>query len=88
MEVLGRTDDCTFSQLALAQHRAVLKVVLLGLIKTTWVVLIASRHLPDCLLSGLDRPYQDHQDHLCTGLLSRIYAKEVCWRNCDIALGL
>ena len=31
-------------------------MVLLGLIKTS------SRHLLDCLLSGLDRPYQDRQD--------------------------
>ena len=32
------------------------------------MVLLASRHLLDCLVSGLDRPYQDHQDHLCSGL--------------------
>ena len=40
-------------------------MVLIGLIKTTGVVLIASRHLGDCLLSGLENLFKTTKTTLC-----------------------
>ena len=53
----------------------------LGLIKTAWVVLIASRHLLDCLLSGLESLFKTTS---CWGLCKALRGlHKSLWNRCQ-----